>query len=96
MIPWRMFLNQLVIGCLAGTGQAGSSHQSPPSSGLGASSGSSSSKYLSSSSRATMSRLSKSGLSSTVLQGEEAVRGLWPPRYLTELTLRGDAEPLRT
>lgn len=56
-------------------GAGGHSHQSPSSSGLGASSGSSSSKYLSSSSRATMSRLSKSGLLSTVLQGEGAVRG---------------------
>lgn len=61
-----------MIGCQVGewAGWAAGDHQFPSSSGLGASSGSSSSKYLSSSSRATMSRLSKSGLSSTVLQGE--------------------------
>lgn len=63
----------------------GHSHQSPSSSGLGASSGSSSSKYLSSSSRATMSRLSKSGLLSTVLRGEGGCQGLvlWASLLLT-------------
>lgn len=66
--PWRKSLSQPLISCLVLGGQGGwLGRQSPSSSGLGASSGSSSSKYLSSSSRATMSRLSKSGLSSTAL-----------------------------
>lgn len=79
--PWRKSLGRPVISCLVGAVRVGG-HQSPSSSGLGASSGSSSSKYLSSSSRATMSRLSKSGLSSTVLQGEglSGAGSAWGPR----------------